>query len=312
MKLKIGLDWNPTTYHIGFYVSQALGYYSRNGIEIEFVPLRGKDSGGTSAERLVKNEVDIAVISAEDLLYHSVTNQSRITAFASLCQCDTSGIAVIKGRGIEKPSDLHTKIYASYGGPLEIPIAEKLLQTNNHQTKIKLQVVNPPCLTAFQTMLLHEQVDAMWICTPWEGLLAEMKGTRLNIFRGKDFGIPFTFSHILATNKKTIDERSDDLKKFLAVTEEGFRYSVKNPIEAASILMPVIHNETFQDSLFITRSLKQLSPCFFDDNNQWGIIQPSLWNNFCNWLIQHNVIPHIENPNHLFTNELLSPQKSNK
>lgn len=95
------------------------------------------------------------------------------------------------------------------------------------------------------------------------------------------------YSPVIITSEKHTKQDKDFVKKFMTATTEGYNFAIKEPKEAADILIkavPDVNKELVQESQ------KWLSTKYQDDAKAWGVQKEEVWTNYMNFLYDNKVI----------------------
>ena len=110
------------------------------------------------------------------------------------------------------------------------------------------------------------------------------------------------YTPVIISNEKLLNENPELAKKFLNATSKGYNYAVKNPEEAAKIL--VKHAPEIDENLAI-ESQKYLAKEYISDAKYWGEMKDSVWNNYTQFLKEYNLIEKDLKASDAYTNEFL-------
>ncbi len=294
--LRLALDWTWNTNHAGFWVAQKLGYYEEVGLQLDFLTPNQDQYLETPAKKVELGKADIALCPLESILsYRTKSSPFPLWAIAAIYQHDTSALVTLPT--IHSPKELDQKIYASYQAKYEDHIIRKMIQQDGGQGDIRIYY--PPKLGIWNT-LLEKSADATWIFMPWEGVMAQQRGIPLNYFKLKDYGIPYSYSPVLATSESLIQTSSGIVSSFLKASAKGFAWAKANPGKTAELLPEVVPAED-QDLDFLTESQNQASASYLDP---WGKMDMQQIQIFLDWLHQEKLEQHYlaaeMSTNHLF------------
>ena len=115
-QIKIALDWTPNINHIGFLISDKMGFYKNKGLEIKIISPDLDNYQYTPAKKIELGQSDVGLCPTESLIsYRTKNSPFELVAIATIFQEDVSAIAVKSGSKIGRPRDLDVKSYASYG-----------------------------------------------------------------------------------------------------------------------------------------------------------------------------------------------------
>ena len=85
--------------------------------------------------------------------------------------------------------------------------------------------------------MIDQNLDATWIFLNWEGI----QRPNFRFFKLEDYGIPYSYSPLIAVSHLLIDSDRDELRSFLSATKKGFLYAVNHPEESTNIPVSYTH-----------------------------------------------------------------------
>lgn len=296
--IRLVLDWTPNTNHTGIYVADVLGYYEEVGLDVEIVQ---PPEGG--AELMVGSGQAQFGISFQDYMAPALYGDHGIpiTAVAAIIQHNTSGIMSTKGSGIDQPRGMEGHRYATWNLPIEQAMIQDVVQADGGDySKIKMI---PTTVTDEVTALKTDQCDAIWVYYAWAGIKAEIDGYAIDYFAFKDINPALDYyTPVIISNNDFLKSSPDQAKAFLKATEKGYNYAIDHPKEAARILCQA---DPALDEDLVQSSQVYLKDRYVDDADRWGLIDPSRWDAFYEWLYEQNLIDEKLPPHTGFTNEYL-------
>lgn len=291
------LDWTPNTNHTGLYVALENGYFEEEGLNVNIV----QPSEGGASTLVATGKADFGISYQEELTFAKTSKDSLpIKAIATVIQHNTSGFASPKDKSIVSPKDFEGKVYGGWGSPSEDAILDAVMKKENKDFS-KLKVVDVGADDFFSAV--NNNVDMMWIFEGWTGIEAKQKGIDLNYIALKDLDERLDYyTPIIISNEKLLKEDPELAKKFLNATSKGYNFSVKNPEEAAKIL--VKHAPEIDENLAI-ESQKYISKEYVSDAKRWGEMKDSVWNNYTAFLREYKLIEKDLKASDAYTNEFL-------
>ncbi len=300
MKLKLALDWTPNVNHIGFLIARDLGFYSRQGIELEILNPKDDNYSMTPGKKLELDFADFAIAPFETVIsLNNKANQVQAIAVYAILQKDLSCIATLKSSNITSPKLLDGKTYASYKARYEDHIVKEMIK--NDGGKGALNIVYPEKLGIWNT-LLNGSADATWIFDNWEGIDANEKRIELNKFELIEFDIPYGYSPVVLTKKENIASQKGLYSEFIKATQKGFLYSKNNLTESAEILSRYVTDYDLEN-LNLEKAISFSSPHFGDKSN-CGLMEHERVSRFVKWLAAKGLEDEAILNQRLFTNEL--------
>lgn len=299
--LTLALDWTPNINHIGFFIARRNGFYRDIGLDVSILDPANDDYAVTPARKVESGQADIALCPTESIIsYRTKPEPFDLTGIAAVFQEDLSAVAVKADRGIETPRDMDGRSYASYRARYEDEIVRQLIRNDGGRGGI--EVVYPEKLGIWET-LISGRYDASWIFTNWEGVEAESRGAALNLFRMRDYGIPYSYSPVIAASKKSITHDRQVYIDFLSASKRGYMHARKHPQESVSLLKPFIPEK---DAHIDLKRALALSAEAFGDDKSWGRMDEHIVDQFLEWLKARRLEPGAPASSELITNELIN------
>ena len=307
-RIRLALDRTPNTNHTGFYVALAKGAYEQVGLDVEIISPDTDNYQLTPSRRVLQGNAELAITPSESVVSYQ-TNGTPLLAVATVLARDTSAIVTLKESGIDSPKELDGKVYASYGARYEDDIIRQLIQNADGRGQfVSHKVASPSLWRALTT----REVDAAWCWLTWEGVQADIEGIDLNQFLFDEYEIPYGYNPVLTGHSTWIDENGDALRRFLEETAAGYRLAVKNPDEAARLLMKTANHPTLTKRNFVEQSQQMVSGYYLDGEGHWGFMHRNVWVSFVNWMIRNHLLTNPDGEliqrmdvDALFTNKYL-------
>jgi ABC-type nitrate/sulfonate/bicarbonate transport system substrate-binding protein len=226
-KVSIQLNWLHEAEFAGYYVAQDKGFYKDEGLEVTI--LEG-GPGFPARDKVMNGETTFSVTSfgeQRDLVSAGQPSVAVMSAF----QIPPLTIFALETSDIRDPRDLAGK---------------KVGVTTDYWRKILRQTltaagVDPADVTEVKVevndleKLYDGTVDAWLGYAQDEPIRATVAGHPVTNIFPADFGIGGYEGLVIAT-QSTIDSSPEMVRAFVKATEEGWRYAIENPDEAAQIL----------------------------------------------------------------------------
>lgn len=300
--ITVCLDWTPNTNHTGMYVAEEKGYYKDAGLNVSIV--QPPESGATQA--CAAGQAQFA-IDAQDTMAPALTSDEPlgITAVAALVQHNTSGIISSKGQGMDRPSGLTGKTYLTWDSPTELALLKNVVNADGGDWS---KVTKIPNTVTDEAMDVKTNPDhAIWVMYGWGGINAKVNNINTDFFFFKDIDEKFDYyTPVLIANNDFLKSNPEAVKAFLKATKKGYEFAVKNPEQAAQILIDSDDTGSLKGSeKLVTESQKWLSKEYISDAEKWGYIDPTRWNGFYKWLSDEKLVEKELNEGTGFTNDYL-------
>ncbi len=226
-KVTLQLNWLHEAEFAGYYVAQAKGFYEDQGLEVTIL------EGGPSQparERVMNGEATFAVTSFAEQRDLVTAGKPSVAVMAAF-QIPPLTIFSLRDSNIRDPRDL---------------VSRKVGVTTDYWRKVLEQTltaagVDPKEVTEVKVevgdlqKLYDGTVDAWLGYAQDEPIRATIAGHQVNNIFPADFGIGGYEGLVIAT-QSTIDTSPDMVRAFVKASEDGWRYAIENPDEAAQIL----------------------------------------------------------------------------
>ncbi|HEX5797607.1 MAG TPA: ABC transporter substrate-binding protein [Candidatus Saccharimonadales bacterium] len=302
--VSLALDWTPNTNHTGIYVAKANGWYRDQGIDLKILPY----SDSTSSDVLVATGKADTGIGFTEYIVADAAVGSQVVSLAAIIAHNTSVIAVRQDSGITSPKQLDGKTFGGFGAPYEKAVMGQVIKNAGGAGNFNTVTVNTSPLQA----LKDKVIDFVWVFEGWEGLQAKREGLALTTFDLRDYGIPDYSTPNIISSPKTIEQKPELLKRFMAATVKGYEYARRNPEESARLLIENTPPATFADRELVYESQRFLSPLYQDPGLAWGVQDPSYWRAYPQFMLDKKTVLDASgdpvdslNFSSLFTNEFL-------
>src|SRR5450830_590098 len=275
-KITVVLDWVPNTNHTGIYVAREKGYYKEEGFDVEIV----QPTEGGAADLIAAGKGEFGISYQEQVAYARTAEPALpVVAIAAIIQHNTSGFASPVEKNIKTPKDFEGKKYGGFGSPIEETMLKALMEKYGADFS-KLQIVNIGA-SDFITSV-QKDVDFSWIYYGWDGIASEVKNFKINFLKLQDLDKDLDFyTPVIITNENNIEKDPEMIRKFLNATSKGYYFAIKNPDEAAQILLK---NAPELDKNIVVASQKYLAKQYQADALKWGVMDEKIWQNFSNWM----------------------------
>ena len=295
-KAVLSLDWVPNTNHTGFFVALDKGWYAEEGLDLE---IQTPSDPSAALKQVAAGHTEFGVSFQEQLTVARAAG-IPVVSVAAIIQHNSSAFAALASSGIRTPADFAGKTYASYGLPIERPILEGLMGCHGADAgTVRFVDVGFDAFPA----LLAGRVDLAWIFLGWDGVQAGLKGVELVTVPLHGDCLPDYYTPIVIAGEKTIAERGDLVRRFLAATRRGYEYAIEHPLEAAGILL---EHSPESDPALVRASQRWLSPRYRDDAPAWGVQDPEVWETFASWMYEKGLLERRIDTRRAFTNEFLT------
>lgn len=292
------LDYSPNVNHTGLYVAMDKGWFSEEGIEVEVVPVPadGSDaligSGGADMGMTYQDYIANSLASANPMPY---------TAVAAVVQHNTSGIMSRAEDGITSAKGMEDHTYATWNLPVEQATIKQIVEADGGDFS-RVQMV-PYEVDDEVAGLRAGMFDTVWVYEWWAVQNAKLQDYPVNYFSFADMDPVFDYyTPVIAVNDDFAKANPEVVSGFLRAAKRGYEFAAENPAEAAQILCTMVPE---LDPALIQAAQEVLSPQYIADASSWGVIDPTRWAAFYQWLNDEKLVEHNFNVTSGFTMEYL-------
>ena len=260
-KVKIGLDLTISGYHAGWLVAQKLGYFSEQGLDVTIN--RGYGSGDT-VRKVQKGEIDIGFHHTANLIIANSEGADLRVVMSYLVQELCAAFSAVEDGNVTTPKKMEG---LTWGGPATgvctdiLPAV--LLAGGADATKVTMRLVQQaerfPMLAANTIQATDSYLDKAYYIRQE---LAKAKKT-MAYFRFADYVKMYSSS--VTVTRETMEQRPEMLEKVIAAVIKGLQYTVKNPDEAARIIMELYPQS---DAPYIRELVDLLLFAMWDEHNR--------------------------------------------
>jgi ABC-type nitrate/sulfonate/bicarbonate transport system substrate-binding protein len=278
--VRLALDWAPNTNHTGVFVAIAKGWYEAEGVELRLLPF-----GNISSNVLVTSgQAEVGISGTQGILSAAAIGEP-VVAIAAIISTNTAALAVLEASDIESPRDLDGRIYAAFGGPIERPIIETVIQHDGGAGEFDSAVLGAAGFDA----LLSGRADFVWIYEGWQGIQAQREGVSLRLFNFNDYGIADHYNPLFVVSPEGVVQNAEALRAFLRATARGYTFAAKNPEEAARLLIETAPPGSFADPGLVYDSQAFVSQVYRKPDTAWGVQYHENWKGFTEFLLNAEV-----------------------
>jgi len=294
-KVTVLLDWFPNTNHTGIYVAKEKGYFLAENLDVTIL----QPGEGQSDQVIAAGKADFSISSQESVIQARVAG-IPLVSIGAIIQHNTSAFASLEKSNIKTVKDFEQKRYGGWGSPIEETAIKAVMdEAGADYSKVKNITIGETDF--FKT--IGRDSDFQWIFYGWDGIEARRRGIKLNAIMLKDLNpILDYYTPVIVTNEKHIKDQKELVSKFMKAVSQGYEFSIKNPTEAAQILIksaPELNQE------LVKQSQGYLSREYQSDSKQWGIQKEDVWRRYAQWLFDKKLINKMIDIKDAFTNEFL-------
>ncbi|PLR78648.1 ABC transporter substrate-binding protein [Bacillus sp. V3-13] len=294
-KVSVVLDWTPNTNHTGLYVAKEKGYFEKEGLDVEIIM-----PGESGADQLVASGKAQFGVSYQEGVTQARVQGVPLVSIAAIIQHNTSGFASPVAKNISSPKDFEGKTYGGWGSPVEKSVIASLMKLENADVE-KVNIVNMGDTDFFTAV--KRDIDFAWIYYGWTGVEAELRGEKLDMVYLTDYTEKLDYyTPVLSTNEDMIKNDPKIVKAFVKAASEGYQFAIKNPEDAADILIKSVPD---LDEELVKKSQEWLASRYQDDAKRWGEQKLEVWENYAGWMYENGLLEKELDAEKAFSNEFL-------
>jgi ABC-type nitrate/sulfonate/bicarbonate transport system substrate-binding protein len=227
-KVTLQLNWFHEAEFVGYYIADAKGFYDANDLSVKI--LEG-GPGDPAIDHVLDKSADFAISSfgeQRDL----VAEKRPAVAVMAAFQIPPLVIFSLSDSGIREPADLAGRRVGVTTDYWKGVLDETLKAAGVDPSTVKTVKVDAEDLQA----LYDHRVDAWLGYAQDEPIQAEVAGHPVRTIFPADYGVG-GYEGLVLVNDSTIKADPQLVRRFVQASQQGWRYAVEHPDEAAQILL---------------------------------------------------------------------------
>jgi NitT/TauT family transport system substrate-binding protein len=293
--VRLPLGYIPNVQFAPLYVAVDKGYFSQEGIEIEF-----DYSFETDAVTLVgANELQFAVVSGDQVL---LARSQGLPVVYVLAWYQDYPVSVVSktGHGILVPEDLAGKQIGLPGlfGTSYIGLRALLRKANLSESDVTLDSIGYNQVEA----LVSDQEEAVVVYTTNETVQLRNMGYQIDEIKVKDYD--HLVSNGLITNETTINQSPDLVRKMNQAILKGIADTIADPAEAYQVCKKYVEGLA-EANQAIEKEVLAASIEFWKAE-QLGYSDPQAWQNTQQVLLDMGLLTKPLDLNNVFSNDYIN------
>ncbi len=228
-KVVFALNWFAVGDHAAYWVALYKGYYRARGLDVE---LQNSKGSGDSLAKVDTGRADVGLADAV-VVIPRIAQGARVRIVGAVFDLTPLNIWTRKDTGISKPKDLEGRTLAAPPGDAQRQLFPAFARmTGIDESKVRWLNIEP---AAKFVALSEKRADAVPDYTTgqpfWEKAVGKDNLVRLP---WSQYGFD-TYSMSIIASERTIKERPQVLRDFLAASYQGWRDVMDNPKAALEI-----------------------------------------------------------------------------
>lgn len=216
------------------YVAESEGYFAREGVSVRFDDVIG---GHRSMQEMLDGRAHIAVCSETVVMFSSFKRQDFALVSSFVSSKDDVKLLARRDGGVTSVRQLGQKKIATVIGSASHYYLDTLLAVNGVDPRgIKVVGLQPEAMAA---ALSKREVDAVAV---WQPLSYRIEREVPGAFALPDGGI-YTLSFNVLVSKPILNQRQEDVVRFLKALERAERLIAEQPAKAQAVLKRTLQLE---------------------------------------------------------------------
>jgi putative hydroxymethylpyrimidine transport system substrate-binding protein len=269
------LDFFPNADHAGIYAAQATGAFARNGLEVK---IHAPSDPSTPLKLLAAGKTDLA-ISYEPEVLRARDKGLKVVAVAALVRVPLTSIVSLPKAGIRTPADLRGKTVGTAGIDYQSAYL-KAIEPGARARNVGFDLV--PALVSGK---VDAVLGAYW---NYEAVSLRQKGRAPRVIRIDRAGVPSYDELVVVASEKTVRERPELVRRFLAGLGDGTRALAADPgrgVEALLKASPDLNAPLQRASAKLTAPY--LLPA---RGHRYGYMDPRAWARFTAFMHRNGLL----------------------
>ena len=293
-EVRVQLAWKHQAQFAGLYAAEQNGYYTKEGIEVNFIPRPGP--AYDVIEPLVDGAADFSINSGVGVLT-ARSEGAPIVAITAIYRRYPLAFMAMDGSGILQPDDFpgHSMRTTSPGG--STVVFNALMARFDLDPTSVIQIDAGFDLSPFY----NGELDIWPAFITNEVIAARAEGYEVNLILPDDYGVHL-YGDILFTTEMMIVKNPDLVFRFLRATLKGWRWAIENPKEAG--LMTLEYNSELNGDLQVAQ-MEASIPFIHTGDNQIGWMRAEIWENMYVILEEQGLLDASYNVEDVYTMEFL-------
>ncbi len=299
--LTLMLDWFPNADHVGIYQALAEGDFTKAGLDVH---IQVPSDPAAPLKLLAAGKIDAAISYEPEVLL--ARNQGLpLVSVAAIVQEPLTSIVSIGSKHITRASQLRGKRVGDAGIPYQQAYLETILaRAGVPASSVKEINVGANLVPAMLSGRVDATLGAFW---NYEAIQLAQLHKHPNVIHMEQVGVPTYDELVVAVRKNTIVNHPDVVRRFVQALARGYESARSDPQAAVRNLVKA--SPGLEPKLQLA-SVRATLPAFFPSNpsDPWGWQDPSQWNAYGQWMLDHHLISVPNAVLDASTNELLAGQ----
>lgn len=271
-KLTLGLTYTPNIQFAPFYVAKEKGFYEDAGVTVE---LRHHGAAEDLFGALKRGDEDVVYAGGDEMLQARSKNLP-IVDIATIYHKYPVALLVPEDSDIKKPADLKGRTIGTPGpyGETYFGLLALLKEAGLSEKDADVKHIG----FTQQAALKGGKVDGVMGYVNNDAVSFEESGTPVRALTlSTSGGGQALVGPSLGAKQSTLDDRGQDIRKFVDASLRGMQYTIDHPEEAVELSrkhIPGLDGDKKENALAV---LKATEPLMRNERGELGYIDPQVW-----------------------------------
>ena len=290
------LDWFPNADHAGVYRAVDSGAFRAKGLTV--TPTVPTDPAA-SIKQVAAGKADFALTYEPEVLI-ARSEGIPVKAVGALVTTPLNTVMARADRGITRPRDLEGKTVGIAGVPSDRPLLDAVVRNDGGDpAKVKVKTIGFTLAPALAAGKVDATIGSYWNV---EAVELRKKGVPLSVFRLERNGVPTYDELVVIASDKTVAERPDTVRRFLAALAEGQTGAVAD--QKAAVASLVKANPDL-DAAVTAEQLALTAPALAPAGGNPLAMSPDDWKAFAAFMTANKLVSKPVDAAQAMTTELL-------
>jgi NitT/TauT family transport system substrate-binding protein len=294
--VSVRLKWTPQTQFAGIYMADKEGYYGDENLKVTIEPVDFEQM--LSVDKVAEGKNTFGVGAADEVIV-ARANGIPVRAIAVIFRISPQIYMSIGDTKVTKPEDLIGKRVGIGQGSGRWTFDAMIKKAGIDPSQITVE--DPKTFDTLGGCLQELKFD---VCNAYSTdaiVRADMQKMESSAIWPGDYGVPF-YADVIFTTDDFIAKNPDVVERFLRATIRGWQTAIENPEKATDATLSFAPD---LDRDFQLLSLKATIPLVDTGNLPIGVMEPEMWQQMYDILLEQGVITTPLDVADIYTSEFM-------
>ena len=301
-KLNVTMNFTIEGQHAPWFVAKSKGYFDAAGLDVTIQ--RGYGSADT-VKKVLTGVADIGFADPVPVIMAVAEGQPVKAIMGGYMQEPCALYSMTEGANIKSPKEMEGRIIGGPAGDICIILLQAVMERAGADFS-KVTVQNMDAATRIP-MMAAGKIDALGSFYEKDVLVANgLKAAGKTATSWHYDKYINKYSVMVIANAKTIEQKPEMLRKFVAALLRGYQDTAKDPVAAGEVIMKQ-HPEF--DRAYILSSAQALMGVMSDDTTRAkgiGVLDNAKMQDTIDITSKYWKLPRVPKPEEIFTNDFIN------